>query len=75
MGPAQWIGAQLRRTALTGSVVAQAPDARLYHGTIGPSGAVSAAVPCRAACRRWRHVHEGEEQPCKSSEYPARSSS
>ena len=36
-------GAQLRRTTLIGSVEAQAHTARLYHGSIKPSGAVSAA--------------------------------
>jgi hypothetical protein len=41
--------AQLRRTPLTGSVEAQAPVARLYHGPTLSSGAASAAARCWAA--------------------------
>ena len=48
-GAVERLGAQLRRTALTGSAEAQAPAARLYHGPIGPNGAVSAAAPCSTA--------------------------
>lgn len=36
-----YVGVQLRRTALIDSAGTQGPAASVYHGSIGPSGAVS----------------------------------
>ena len=45
-------GAQLSRSALTGSAEAQAPDATLYHGSIGPNRALCQRQLQRLARRR-----------------------